>query len=115
MFELVKTYICNGCSATADPATATAWIHLNNSPNDGKQNMDFCPKCAELLHSVMSDTVNVSAKTVQPVTTLPQADTTINIVSESSAWEPVEQTDTENVVAESESEDMSVTDNVDTA
>ena len=59
MFELVKTYICNGCSATADPANAKAWIHLNNSPNDGKQNMDFCPKCAELLHSVMSDAVNV--------------------------------------------------------
>ena len=115
MFELVKTYICNGCSATADPATAKAWIRLNNSPNDGKQNMDFCPRCAELLQSVMSDTVNVSAKTVQPVITLPQTATAINTVSEAPAWEPVKQTDTENVVAELESEDLSVTDSADTA
>lgn len=57
MFELIKTYTCNGCSATATESKAKKWVHMDNSPNDGKQNMDFCPKCCELLNS-MFHTIN---------------------------------------------------------
>ena len=65
MFELIRTYTCNGCSATATESKAKKWTHLNNSPDNGKQNMDFCPKCSEMLSSLFATTIN-STDTVQP-------------------------------------------------
>lgn len=67
MFELTKTYTCNGCSATAIESKAKKWVHMDNSPDDGKQSMDFCPKCFELLNSRFS-TIN-SIPTTESVET----------------------------------------------
>lgn len=49
MFEVTKIYTCNGCSTTVTESKAKKWTHLNNSPEDGKQNMDFCPKCYDMI------------------------------------------------------------------
>ena len=65
MFEVTKTYTCNGCSAAATESKAKKWVHMDNSPDDGKQNMDFCPKCFELLNSKFS-TINNSIATTEP-------------------------------------------------
>lgn len=68
MFEIAKTYTCNGCSVAATESKAKKWVHLNNNPNDGKQNMDFCPKCCELLNS-MFHTINNSTASTEPAKT----------------------------------------------
>lgn len=68
MFELTKTYTCNGCSATAIESKAKKWVHMDNSPDDGKQSMDFCSKCFELLNSRFS-TINNSIPTTEPAKT----------------------------------------------
>lgn len=68
MFELTKTYTCNGCSATATELKAKKWTHLDNSPNDGKLSMDFCPKCFELLNSRFN-TINNSIPAPEPTKT----------------------------------------------
>lgn len=68
MFELSKTYTCNGCSATATEAKAKKWTHLDNSPDDGKLSRDFCPKCFELLNS-MFITINNSTSVTEPAKT----------------------------------------------
>lgn len=68
MFELTKTYTCNGCSATATEAKAKKWTHLDNSPDDGKLSMDFCPKCFELLNSRFN-TINNSISVPEPAKT----------------------------------------------
>lgn len=62
MFEVIKTYTCNGCFATADPATAKAWVHLNNNLKDGTQNMDFCPNCAKILSKTWHSKIDVDQK-----------------------------------------------------
>lgn len=80
MFELTKTYTCNGCSATAIESKAKKWTHLNNSPNDGKLNMDFCPKCFELLN-LRFNIINNSISAPEPAKTEP--------VTEQTPTEPV--------------------------
>ena len=54
MFELTKTYTCNGCSVTATESKAKKWTHINNSPTDGKLSMDFCPKCWDMVSTVFT-------------------------------------------------------------
>lgn len=75
MFELTKIYTCNGCSATATESKAKHWVHMGNSPDDGKQNMDFCPKCFELLNSKFS-TINNSIPSTESAKTEPVTEQT---------------------------------------
>lgn len=65
MFEVTKTYTCNGCSVTATESKAKHWVHMDNSPNDGKQNMDFCPKCYDMISAMFTNTtINSTAEPV---------------------------------------------------
>lgn len=72
MFELTKTYTCNGCSATATESKAKKWVHLNNSPDDGKLSMDFCPKCYDMISAMFTNTTINS--TAEPVAVKPSVD-----------------------------------------
>lgn len=81
MFEVTKTYTCNGCSTTATESKAKKWVHIDNSPNDGKLSMDFCPKCCELLKSMFPTINSTSApeptkteSVTEPIRTEPVAD-----------------------------------------
>ena len=85
MFELTKTYTCNGCSAVATESKAKKWTHLDNSPENGKQNMDFCPKCSEMLSSIFTATINSTAESKQsesaPVAEQPTVESEVEILS----------------------------------
>lgn len=75
MFEVTKTYTCNGCSTTATESKAKKWTHLNNSPEDGKQNMDFCPKCYDMISAMFTNPINDNSITepdkAEPITETP--------------------------------------------
>ena len=66
MFATITTYTCNGCMKTATEDKAINWMHLNNSPDNGKCNMDFCPDCAVALQSVLLNTVNKPKTPTEP-------------------------------------------------
>jgi len=68
MFSTVTTYTCNGCQCTATENKATSWTHLNNSPTDGKQNMDFCPSCTNKLKLTLFTNSHTTPVEPEPVT-----------------------------------------------
>lgn len=67
MFATITTYTCNGCMKTATEDKANNWLHLNNNPDNGKCNMDFCPDCAVTLQSVLLNTVTKPTVATEPV------------------------------------------------
>lgn len=67
MFATITTYTCNGCMKTATEDKANNWMHLNNSPDNGKRSMDFCPDCTVALQSVLLNTVNKPTVATEPV------------------------------------------------
>lgn len=90
MFATITTYTCNGCMKTATEDKANNWMHLNNSPDNGKRSMDFCPDCTVALQNVLLNTVN---KPTDPVVDSVNEDT---IESEDSV--STEDTDVSSIV-----------------
>lgn len=70
MFATITTYTCNGCMKTATEDKVNTWMHLNNSPDNGKCNMDFCPDCTVALQSMLLNIINkptIATAATEPV------------------------------------------------
>ena len=61
MFSTITTYTCNGCMTKVLEHEAIDWTHLNNSPDDGTLNMDFCPACINKLRTTLFNDSNTDA------------------------------------------------------
>ena len=99
MFSTITTYTCNGCMNTATEDKANNWMHLNNSPDNGKRSMDFCPDCTVALQSVLLNTVNKPIEPTEP--TEPVVDSVNEDTIESEAVvnsEDTEDTDVSSIV-----------------
>lgn len=102
MFELTKTYTCNGCSATVTEPKAKKWTHLNNSPDDGKLSMDFCPKCFELLNSMFHTINSTSAPEPTKTESVTEQTPTEYVADVSSVAEDTPSTELESTLPVSE-------------
>ena len=93
MFATITTYTCNGCMKTATEDKANNWMHLNNSPDNGKRSMDFCPDCTIALQNVLLNTINKPTEPTEPVVDSVNEDTI-----ESEAAVNTEDTDVSSIV-----------------
>lgn len=105
MFATITTYTCNGCMKTATEDKANNWMHLNNSPDNGKCNMDFCPDCTVSIQSVLLNTVTKptepteSAEPTEPTEpVVDSVDTVYEDTIDSEAAVNTEDTDVSNII-----------------
>lgn len=95
MFATIRMYTCNGCMKTATEDKANNWMHLNNSLDNGKRNMDFCPDCTVALQNVLLNTVNNPTVSTEPVVDNVNEDTIESEAVVTTKQEPiVEEADT---------------------